>query len=186
MTPCKRYWGDICRSVDGDLDRIQEAELKEHLSVCSDCAEAYGRLKQLRQHLKMMPSITVRPNFNILLHERLRWEKTHSPRLTLTPIFPRWAALPATGLAFLLLVSGVWYLSTRPVSLKDIISGNQTEVAFDENEGPQEVYYVIEDDPGSISLSRDDSDKSKRGIAADSMQQDELSRFRSHLRQVSF
>jgi hypothetical protein len=54
---CQEVIEFMQRQLDGDLDAQEEAQLADHLKLCSECAEMHQRLKQLSSELTNLPKV---------------------------------------------------------------------------------------------------------------------------------
>ena len=75
------------------------AEMKQHLSVCSDCAAKLEAFRQTMSLLDEWRAPEPSPYFDVRLQARLREEKAHQPSVLL-----QWLRKPALALSFAVLM----------------------------------------------------------------------------------
>ena len=186
MTPCERFRKNIFDLVDGELDVHQKHELEKHLKSCSCCALFFSQCRQLRKRLQNLPRLAASETFHLLLRERIRRELA-GKRRTAPSIFitrsKQW--IPAVGVALLLITVGFLLRDQRSI----ILQSPQNRIAISgESTGfkKENVQYVIDEYPGGVSISRDDS-RSEHTEARDSLLlQQDSHRVRPNLTPVSF
>lgn len=157
MTPCKKIAQILCKQLDGDITIEEKDRLDEHLAVCGRCAATARALKNMKEQLRLLPEVPVSEEFQIILRDRIRKSRiTYGSGTIAFPALPRWTYIPAAGvaLAVIALISRSYLFQSdetpfapRGTAVTEYM--NQT--------APEQVHYVIEDNPESIMLSRDDS-----------------------------
>ncbi|MBN2415955.1 zf-HC2 domain-containing protein [bacterium] len=147
----------LCKQIDGDITAEEQHHLDEHLTSCEQCAAAAESLRLMKKQLRQLPVVRVSDEFHIILRDRIRKSRIGYGAAKIEfPLLPRWTYIPAAGVALavvaLLLRPYLSQTDERPFSTRG------TAVAEYLNDAaPEQVHYVIEDNPDSIMLSRDDS-----------------------------
>jgi anti-sigma factor RsiW len=186
MTPCERFRNNIFDLVDDELDVHQKHELEKHLKLCASCSIFLSQCRQLRKRLQTLPRLAASETFHLLLRERIRRELA-GKRRTSSPLFfsapRRW--IPAIAVALLLIAIGILLRDQKQI----MFQSPQTRIA-DTNEAgervKENVRYVIDEYPGGVSLSRDDSKRTPTAVRDSLLLQQETQRVRPHLTPVSF
>ena len=186
MAPCERFRKYIFDLVDGELDVHQKHDLEKHLKSCSSCSLFLNQCRHLRKQIRNLPRLAASEAFHLLLRERIRRELAGKRRAAASIFIStskRW--IPAIGVALLLLTVGFLLRDQRQLMFQSpqnhVAVTNKSPALREEN-----VQYVIDEYPGGVSLSRDDS-RSGHTEARDSLlHQPESRRVRPNLTPVSF
>lgn len=162
MTPCKQIAQLLCKQLDGEITAEEKHRIDDHLSSCEACTETARSLTYMSEQLRQLPRVQASEEFQILLRDRIRKSRTgHGPKWITFPLLPRWTFIPATGLALaaIVLISRPYFNKTNSAPF----SSEGTTVAEYMNTGtPGQVHYVMEDNPESVMLSRDDTGRMRR------------------------
>ena len=146
----------IFKQLDREISAKEEALLRDHLEQCRNCEEAAVSLQEMKSKLATLPAIAAGEDFHIILRDKIRKSRVRYRSGSALPVLPRWTLIPAAGAAVALIgFLSVPYLRSggeRPLNLEDAVVA---EYMNDTQAG--EVHYVIEDNPESIMLSRDDT-----------------------------
>jgi len=93
FNPCSKIGRKLSAYLDGELAAADQAAVKEHLSVCADCAAELRRLSVINSGIKQLPSITPTPFFAAKVSAAARAMNEH--RAT----FRRFLRIPVPAMA---------------------------------------------------------------------------------------
>lgn len=109
---CARAHKSIGPYLDGELAGVESARLEEHLASCRDCALRYAYLKDLKEQLGTLPSITPTAEESRRLANRLRKEMEALRRPTPAPRRLQWAVTASLVLVAAAAIGTAWVLWT--------------------------------------------------------------------------
>ncbi|RPH92721.1 MAG: zf-HC2 domain-containing protein, partial [Calditrichaeota bacterium] len=72
MSLCHKYEKWFSDYIEHDLDQRRSDELQTHLQTCSSCRLRIQNLSFLQSSLHNLKTIKTSPEFNFLLHARIR------------------------------------------------------------------------------------------------------------------
>jgi anti-sigma factor RsiW len=98
--------------LDEELDPSLSASVKEHLSGCQTCSDAYSRFREQRAHIRSSaPYYTAPTQLERSIRAALRQAAATEPKLTSNNLPWRWLAIAAT---ILLAISVSWNMRPSP------------------------------------------------------------------------
>ncbi len=134
MKPCKGFEDRISDYAEGLLPNHFRKEIEAHFATCSRCKEAFEGIRNLKTYLRNLRTVRTSPDFDTVLHARIRMERSLSRRgfLNRPYALPAYAAVGAVVIVAAFFVFGPLQLdqvarkTTPVVSARDTYSGNGT------------------------------------------------------------
>lgn len=150
---CKTVQSKLSAHTDGELSRSEAARVEAHLEGCTECADAYGRLRDLSDRLRALPGMEVPPGFAADVRRAAEENRRAAPGRTLRlfgrrvdalrPVLARAAAglLAVAGLALGLALGRS---AARPGEMPGESVRQQADYAV-------ELEYLSASPPGSVT-----------------------------------
>jgi len=109
MTLCDKIRKEAFHYLDGLVTEQHRQEISGHLQVCPDCEKRYAQAREIHRSLHTLPRHKTSPQFNVVLHARLRQEGNRRRVPLFWPMTGINWQMPAYAAAALFLVaSGVF------------------------------------------------------------------------------
>ncbi len=109
MKHCDKIAKEAFNYLEGSLEGKKQREIKEHLSICPNCAERYEQARQIHQALHSLPKLKTSPHFTVVLHARMRQEAYRRQRFFPIPLIDWGWQVPAyVAAVFILVASGIF------------------------------------------------------------------------------
>lgn len=112
------YCDDFSSYIEGDLGSERTSQIEAHLAECPACRETVQRMRSLQERLQQLPSITVSPDFDERLHQRLRQPGRHFAGFPTIAASTGWRLSAAAAAAVIVVAGGMMMWQDEPAQIE--------------------------------------------------------------------
>lgn len=128
---CNNSQNYMMKFFDRDLDDIEEAQLKQHLKICSNCSEEFVTLKEIFADIEQSSEIEPPEDFECQVMSRIEKETTMYKNTSEESISVYDILLIAVTFIFVIILGSIpWESLREPINLlhfSELIRGSLTE-----------------------------------------------------------